>query len=189
MPGPGFQLAVSPAGCSPPGGRRSTPRPASGGGSSADCGPAGIARGRLLAVCPLKNGKPPRLVAFTRSGAARVLGQFPTAQFVAGASLSPDRRSVAAALAFGCGPQYGFVMPAAGGQGRSMLGETHEPFRASTILGWAAGGRMVAYVDDSGKADCEHEPRAGTYAIDPATFARRLIARRFGAMWGSDAAR
>jgi hypothetical protein len=189
MPGPGFQLAVSPSGLLSAGRTALDPRTGARWRIARDCAPAGTARGRLLAVCPLKDGKPPRLVAFIRSGAAKVLGQFPTAQFVAGASLSPGRRFIAAALSFGCGPEFSFVMPAAGGTGRSMLGETHDPFHASTLLGWSRGGRVVAYVDDSGKADCEKEPRAGIYAIDPTTFARRPIARRFGAMWGSDAAR
>lgn len=189
MPGPGFQLAVSPSGILSAGRTALDPATGTRWRIDRDCAPAGVAQGRLLAVCPLKSGKPPRLIAFTRGGASRVLGQFPTGMFVAGASLSPDRRVVAAALAFGCGPQYGSVMPAAGGAGRSLLGESRNPFHASTILGWAAGGRVVAYVDDSGKADCEHEPRAGVYAIDPATFARRPIARRFGFMWGTDAAR
>jgi hypothetical protein len=189
MPGPGFQLSVSPSGLLSAGRTALDPRTGTRWRIGRNCAPAGAVRGRMLAACRQTGGKPARLLSFTRSGAATVLGKFPVGPFVANASLSPSRRFVAAALSFGCGPEYSFVMPAAGGSGRSMLGETHDPFRASTLFGWAANGRVVAYVDDSGKADCEHEPKAGTYAIDPVTFARRLVARRFGTMWGSDAAR
>jgi hypothetical protein len=146
------------------------------------CVPAGLLHGQLLGLCPRTQRGPVDLVVLSRDGGHRFVARVPSgAPFPVAAELSPNGRYVAAAISFGCGPSYAFVVPTAGRTGRSVLGERHAPFTASQVLGWATDGHLVAWA--ARQASCEGESKAGLYSIDPRTFARRLVSPRDGAMW------
>ena len=147
------------------------------------CVPAGLRQGVLLGLCPQPHERgAAELDVLSKDGGHRLVARLPYgAPYPVAAELSPNGRYVAAAVSFGCGPSYSFVVPAAGGQSHSVLGEAHQPFTASDVLGWSTGGSLVTYA--SRKASCEGAAQSGLYAVAPGSFARRLVSPQDGAMW------
>jgi hypothetical protein len=162
------------------------------GSMSGGCEPAGISGRNLVAVCA--SGKNPaplkvRATLISPSGARRGVG--PTMRWLFGAqaaTLSPDGRHVGITLAVGCGFPVAAVAPLGGGRaGYAANGKPvgSKASVASEALGWTADGQLVSHLVFP-PTDCEHAPPSGIYAVDPATFARKLIvplARNQGAAW------
>jgi hypothetical protein len=169
------------------------------------CTPAGIAAGRIDAVCAIKV-KPGahagfnslvRFFAVSHDGRRELLGRpFLYANFGAlNAFLSPDAAHIAATLAVGCGPPFAILGPTRGGTPRYVTGEADVARNTARVanadvLGWADSGLAVAEI---GAGECESSTRPGIYLVDPVTFARTLVvtlARTdYGyALWRSPAA-
>ena len=169
------------------------------------CTPAGIAAGRIDAVCAIKV-KPAehagfnslvRFFAVSHDGRRELLGRpFLYANFGAlNAFLSPDSAHIAATLAVGCGPPYAIVGPTRGGAPRYVTGEDDLVRNTAHVanadmLGWSDDGRAVAEI---GVGECEGIHPPGIYLVNPATFARTLVVTLargdYGyALWRSPAA-
>jgi hypothetical protein len=145
------------------------------------CEPAGLAGTSLVAVCAA--GKFPilsvRVYTVSGDGTRRPTGPVMRWGFGAlSALLSPDGRYVGATLAVGCGPPVGAITPVAGG--RAGFIANGRPVGAhgavdSEALGWTPDGKLLARILYP-PSDCEHSPPSGVYAVDPATFAKHLVA-------------
>ena len=146
------------------------------------CVPAGVVRRSLLAFCPRTARGPMDLLRLGPHADRRALAHvaFPP-NWIIGASLSPDGRYVAVPVGLGCSPSQVLIIPAMGGRSR-RLGDGRKRFPASTVLGWSAAGRLIAWISLSAPS-CQNESRSGAYAVDVRTFARRLVSKEYGAMW------
>lgn len=150
------------------------------------CTPAGIAYGRIIAIChdlERAPGDPSnsvvRVYAIGSTGVATRLGPAFTNGFGAQAAwLSPNGEYVAAQLAEPCGPSVSIVASIRHAVMRIVPA-------ADTLYGWSADGKLIAYVAPVWNGDCDRS-KPGAYLIDPATLKRSLIrtASDFAA-WGS----
>lgn len=164
---------------------------------SGACMPAGVRGDGIVAACAFFRRQGdftlivPTLVGHDGSRTPLAPGFHYAGGFGArAAALSPDGRRLGARLEVGCGGPYSIVERIPwGAPGRYLTGEEggagRFPKVTSDFLGWTADGRVVGYLFDG---SCEGDFTDGVYLIDPVTFARTLVVRGYGALWGTGAA-
>lgn len=136
------------------------------------CNPAGVRSGRLVAACWFKGVV--RMFSVAHDGSREVLGRpFHYALFGAQAAfLSPDGKHVAASLAVGCGLTPSIVAPTDGGAARWIDGSSNGAGAQSWVLGWTAGGKVVAEFQHG---ECEKVSPPAIYLVDPDTLGRTRV--------------
>lgn len=139
---------------------------------TSSCDPAGVRGDRLVAACRFRGAV--GMFSVARDGSREALGApFRYPLFGAqSAFLSPDGKHVAASLAVGCGLTPSIVAPTDGGAARWIDGSANGADAQSWVLGWTAGGKVVAEFQHG---ECTKASPPAIYLVDPDTFRRTRI--------------